>query len=860
LGIFKGFMKVFRKVFKSSNERTLEKLAPIVAQINELEGRYERYAENQFLEKAAELRKHIADDGDLDDILPDTFALVREAAKQTLGERHYDVQLLGGIFLHQGKITEMVTGEGKTLASTLPAALNALSGNGVHIVTTNDFLAARDTEWMGPIYRKFGLSVDCIRTNTPKAQRQGAYRADITYGQNNEFGFDYLRDNMEMAWEDKVQRPLHYAIVDEVDSILIDEARTPLIISGPAFESTDKYYRAFQVAKKLKEGNHYQIKVKEHSVVLTDDGIIEAERLIGEGSFYDGRNMDWPHHIDQALRGLHLFKKDRDYIVKDGQVIIVDEFTGRLMEGRHWSDGLHQAVEAKENLKIKEENQTLATITFQNYFRMYEKLAGMTGTAVTEATELMSIYSLDVVVIPTNMPLRRTSYPDMIYKTETEKYKAIVDQIASLNEEGRPVLVGTTSIDNSELLSRMIKRRGLDHEVLNAKHHEKEASIIAKAGQNGNITIATNMAGRGTDIKLGSGVADLGGLAIIGSERHEARRIDNQLRGRAGRQGDPGSSVFYLSLDDSMLKRFGGQWLQTIFTKLGMQEGEELQSGMVSRAIEKAQRRFEEFNFEIRKNLLDYDKVMDEQRKSVYSLRDSVMLGENLRGTVSEMITDEVWLAIDTYLKGNPDEDSWDKAGLADWANEKFLTTFSVNDLEGLKADAVAEMLTEKAMGSYDALETERGKELQDSIVQYVLLHTMDVKWKDHLRQMDILRSSVGLRGYGQKDPKMEYQREGFELFEEMRSSVATESTGLIFRVKVAEEQDRRSAWAGQQAMHSEFDAYDESREAAIAGSHAGGAPVEPYKREMPKVGRNDPCPCGSGKKYKKCCARLRES
>jgi len=855
LGIISGAKGVFRKVFKSSNERALEQLAPIVARINELESRYENFTDSQFLEETARFRERLHAGESLDDILPEVFALVREAAKQTLGERHFDVQLMGGIVLHQGKIAEMVTGEGKTLTATLPVSLNALTGRGVHIVTTNDFLASRDTEWMGPIYRKLGLTVGCIRTNTSKAERQAAYRADITYGQNNEFGFDYLRDNMEMSWEDRVQRELHYAIVDEVDSILIDEARTPLIISGPAFDSTDKYYRANQVAKQLKEGIHFQIKIKENSVVLTDEGIVEAERLIGQGSFYEGRNMDWPHHVDQALRALHLFKRDRDYIVKDGQVIIVDEFTGRLMEGRHWSDGLHQAVEAKENLKIKEENQTLATITFQNYFRMYEKLAGMTGTAATEAAELMSIYGLDVVVIPTNKPLRRSNHPDIIFRTEEEKFKAIIDQIVELHEQGRPVLVGTTSIENSERLSRMLSRRDIEHEVLNAKHHEKEAAIIAKAGQAGNVTIATNMAGRGTDIKLGEGVAERGGLAIIGTERHEARRIDNQLRGRAGRQGDPGSSVFYLSLDDQLLKRFGGERLKTIFTKLGMREGEELQSGMVSRAIERAQRRFEEFNFEIRKNLLEYDKVMDEQRKSVYSQRNRILRGEGLRETVAEMISDETRLAIDTYLVGSPGDETWDTKGLAAWAREKFLIEVMPKELEGLSPEQAAEKLNALALEAYDALEAERGKEFHESIIQYVLLHTIDVKWKDHLRQMDILRSSVGLRGYGQKDPKLEYQREGFELFEEMRASVAEEATGLIFRVKIADEADRMSAWSGQQAVHSEFDAYDRSREEAVAASHAGG-PAEPFRRKEPKIGRNDPCPCGSGRKYKKCCAR----
>ncbi|MFH1230841.1 MAG: preprotein translocase subunit SecA, partial [Planctomycetota bacterium] len=629
---------ILRKIFPSRNERIINSLWQVVDRINSFERVMQLYSDEQLRQKTDEFRQRLKEGQTLDDILPEAFAVVREASKRTTKMRHFDVQLIGGIVLHQGKIAEMVTGEGKTVVATLSAYLNALTSKPVHIVTVNDYLAKRDREWMGPIYELLGLTVGVIHAQMDNTERKFAYNCDITYGTNSEFGFDYLRDNMKATFESQVQRGYYYAIVDEVDSILIDEARTPHIISGPAEESTNDYYLAERVAKQLKKDSDYTIKEKENVVILTEQGIENAQKFVGVDSFYTGKNMEWPHHIEQALRAKELYHHDKEYIVKDNEVIIVDEFTGRLMPGRRWSDGLHQAIEAHENIKIREENQTLATVTLQNYFRMYEKLAGMTGTALTEAMEFFSIYKLEVVTIPTNQTLIRYTNPDMVFRTEEEKFDAIVEEIARINETGRPVLVGTTSIENSEKVSDKLKRQGIKHEVLNAKHHEREAQIIAKSGQPGAVTIATNMAGRGTDIVLGEGVAKLGGLHILGTERHEARRIDNQLRGRAGRQGDPGSSQFMLCLEDHILRVFAPQWVSQLLLKLGMVEGQPIESRMVSNAIEKAQKRMEAHNFDIRKQLLDYDKVMNEQRTLIYGQRQKMLKGENTKEMVMDMI------------------------------------------------------------------------------------------------------------------------------------------------------------------------------------------------------------------------------
>jgi len=846
------------KIFGTRNERLLRAMQPIVAHINSLEPKIQPLSNSELRAKTDEFRRRLASGETLDDILPEAFAVVREAARRTVKMRHFDVQLIGGIVLHQGKIAEMATGEGKTLVATLAAYLNGLTGKGVHIVTVNDYLARRDRAWMGPVYELLGLTVGVIQAPMGNAERKAAYAADVTYGTNNEFGFDYLRDNMKVRLEDQVQRELHYAIVDEVDSILIDEARTPLIISGPAYDTTTKYYEADRIARALKPGVHFEVKEKEQTVILTEAGIERAERLLGVDSFYTGRNMDWPHHIDQALRAHHLYKRDKDYIVKEGQVVIVDEFTGRLMPGRVWSDGLHQAIEAKERLKIKEENQTLATITLQNYFLLYEKLAGMTGTAATEAVEFDRIYGLDVVVIPTNRPLIRYTYPDVVYLTEDEKFEAIVREIETVHKSGRPILVGTISIEKSERLSKMLKARGIRHEVLNAKHHEREAEIIAKAGQMGNVTIATNMAGRGTDIVLGEGVAEIGGLHVIGSERHEARRIDNQLRGRSGRQGDPGSSRFFVSLEDDLMRIFAGDWVKKILARVGMGQGQELSHPIVSRAIEKAQRRVEEHNFEIRKHLLEYDEVMNEQRKIVYSQRQEVLKGENLKGIVFNMIDDRIASAIEEYLPRGLSRSEWNWEGLVLWMRKKFGVELTPGKLQEIGRDALEEFLYKKVEGVYEEREREIGPEAMREVERFVLLQVIDTKWKDHLHAMDQLKAGIGLRGYGQKDPKIEYKREGYELFSSMIESVKEDVTNYILKVKVEREaeQELEGIWSAQLAGHSQFSSFDKQRAEAMAASHRGEEAPKPYVRSGRKIGRNEPCPCGSGRKYKHCCGK----
>ncbi|MDP3786324.1 MAG: preprotein translocase subunit SecA, partial [Candidatus Omnitrophota bacterium] len=835
-----------------------------------------------------------------------------EAGKRNVNMRHFDVQLIGGMVLHEGKIAEMATGEGKTLVATLSAYLNALSGHGVHIVTVNDYLAKRDRYWMGPIYEFLGLTVGAIQHDMNDKERQAAYNCDITYGTNNEFGFDYLRDNMKYRLEDMVQRPLHYAIVDEVDSILIDEARTPLIISGPAEESTDKYYKAASIVKGLEKGakdeetkvesGDYIVDEKGHTVYLTEQGETKVVRAWGLEDMHNIESMEEKHCVEKALLAKELYKLDVEYVIKDGEVIIVDEFTGRLMPGRRWSDGLHQAVEAKEGVKIERENQTLATITFQNYFRMYDKLAGMTGTAATEAAEFSKIYILDVVVIPPNRFLIRTNYPDAIYKTEREKFNAVVEEIAQLYTKGQPVLVGTISIDKSERLSTMLKRRGVPHQVLNAKYHEMEAQIVAQAGRLKAVTIATNMAGRGTDILLGGNseamvndhfgqkgvepkdidpkekeemlskirvkveaehneVVKLGGLHVLGTERHEARRIDNQLRGRSGRQGDPGSSRFYLALEDDLMRIFGSDRIKFIMDKLGMEEGQSIEHPLVSRSIETAQKRVEAHNFEIRKQLLEYDNVMNKQREVIYSERRAILEGKDLKDYIFGMIESALDVAMDIHMNEKTRSDGWDIDGFSEWLHAKFAIA-PPPELFKAERQEIREKILEIATKSYEKREQSFGAEAMRHIEKTILLDMIDSKWKDHLYAIDILKEGIGLRAYGQVDPLIEYKNEGYAMFEDMFNRIQEDALEFIFRVQVVKEEKVRGVFDAvpQQFIHQEMQPLS-ARGPRTMGPHpmdVANAPADvkqaPIHRETPKVGRNDPCPCGSGKKYKKCC------
>jgi preprotein translocase subunit SecA len=885
---------LIKKVVGSKNERELRRIRPLVQRINQLESQVHPLSDEKLRVKTSEFKDRIEKGESLDDILPEAFAVVREAARRTLGERHYDVQLIGGIILHEGKISEMATGEGKTLVATLPAYLNALTGEGVHIVTVNDYLAKRDSEWMGVIYRFLGLSVGVILHELNDQERKKAYGCDITYGTNNEFGFDYLRDNMKFDIEDYVQRNLNYAIVDEVDSILIDEARTPLIISGPSEESTDKYYKINRIIPSLKQGKDYQLEEKSHTAFLTEEGVGRVEKLINVENLYDPRNIETLHHVNQALRAHTLFKRDVDYVVKDGQVVIVDEFTGRLMPGRRWSDGLHQAVEAKENVRIENENQTLATITFQNYFRMYKKLAGMTGTADTEAAEFRKIYNLDVVVIPTNMPLIRTNYPDVIYKTEEEKFHAVVREIKELYQAGRPVLVGTISIEKSERLSNLLRKQGIPHNVLNAKHHEREAEIIAQAGRVGAVTISTNMAGRGTDILLGGNpkflaktfvnegddeealkrahekalaivqkekekVVQLGGLHVLGTERHEARRIDNQLRGRAGRQGDPGSSRFYLSLEDDLLRIFGSERISHIMDRLGMEEDQPIEHGLVTKAIENAQRRVEAHNFEIRKHLLEYDNVMNKQREVIYSQRREVLTGEDLKESVMEMVEEQVEDIVDQFAdeKGHPED--WDLKGLQDSVFQQFSFRWSAPSGEdnGLNRNRLKELVVQKAKEIYLKKEEQLGAPMLRYLEKVIMLQAIDHHWKDHLLAIDQLKEGIGLRGYGQKDPLIEYQKEAYQMFLEMLDRIKSDTIEKLFAIQIAKEQGVKEVKAERKQTF--IMSRGEGMVQRAGGETEAGKGVT-VRREGKKVGRNDPCPCGSGKKYKKCCLPKEEA
>jgi preprotein translocase subunit SecA len=839
-------LNLLTKVFGSQNERELKRLQPIVDQINALEPATQALSDDELKAQTAVFKQRIEQGETLDDILPEAFATVREASMRTLKMRHFDAQLIGGIVLHQGKIAEMKTGEGKTLAATLPAYLNALSGKGVHIITVNDYLARRDTEWMGHIYHFLGQSVGTILHGLDDAERKAGYGSDITYGTNNEFGFDYLRDNMKFDYESLAQGYLNFAIVDEVDSILIDEARTPLIISGPAEKSTDLYYQINNLIPRLSKETHYTIDEKARNATLSEDGVARAEDLLKVDNIFDSKHIELLHHINQALKAHTLFKLDVDYIVKNGEVIIVDEFTGRLMPGRRYSEGLHQALEAKEGVKIENENQTLATVTFQNYFRIYDKLAGMTGTADTEATEFKKIYDLDVSVIPTNQPMIRKDFPDAIYKSRREKFDAAIEEIIELNKTGQPVLVGTISIDVSEGLSKKLKKRGVKHSVLNAKNHEGEAEIIAQAGQMGAVTISTNMAGRGTDIVLGEGVTELGGLHILGTERHESRRIDNQLRGRSGRQGDPGSSRFYLALEDDLLRIFGGERITGIMEKLGMEEGEPIEHNMISRAIENAQAKVEGHNFEIRKQLLEYDDVMNQQREVIYRQRREALTGKDLKSSVMEMIRDKTEEIADSHAAETVHAEEWDQKEIQEAVYKQFnfrLDTFDEETLDGLNRDGLAEMIYEAAGQRYETRESAVGADDFRQLERVVMLQTVDSLWKDHLLSMDHLKEGIGLRGYAQQNPLVVYKKEGYELFQDMIERVKEETLGILYRIQIAEPE--------------KIDEYSQPREQPMVFS-GGGEPErkKPQKRLAKKIGRNAPCPCGSGKKFKKCCGK----
>ncbi len=834
------------KVFGSKNERELKKLRPTVELINSLEPGIQAMSDEKLKGRTAEFKQRLENGEALDELLPEAFATVREASWRVLKMRHFDCQMIGGMVLHSGRIAEMKTGEGKTLVATLPAYLNALTGKGVHIVTVNDYLATRDTGWMGQIFTFLGMSVGTILHGLTDAERKEAYGSDITYGTNNEFGFDYLRDNMKFNRESLVQGDLHYAIVDEVDSILIDEARTPLIISGPAEQSTSLYYQVNSIIPRMRKEEDYTVDEKARSVVLTEEGVAKAEKALGVENLYDPSSIELLHHVNQALKAHTLFKLDVDYIVKDGEVIIVDEFTGRLMPGRRYSEGLHQALEAKENVKIENENQTLASITFQNYFRMYDKLSGMTGTADTEAAEFKKIYELEVAVVPTNKEMIRKDFADVIYKTKKEKYEAVLDEIVELNQVGQPVLVGTISIDVSEDLSTRLKKRGVKHEVLNAKHHEKEAEIIAQAGQKGAVTISTNMAGRGTDIVLGEGVPELGGLHILGTERHESRRIDNQLRGRSGRQGDPGSSRFYLSLEDDLLRIFGGERMSNIMDKLGMEEGEPIEHNLISRAIENAQSKVEAQNFDIRKHLLEYDDVMNQQREVIYRHRREALTGKNMKEAVEDMIRQKAEDIAYSFASERIPAEEWDWKGLEEAVFKQFLFRLPKLDqdaMDGLTADGLAQIVEEEAFERYKEKEEEFGEEDLRKVERHIMLQTVDSLWKDHLLSMDHLKQGIGLRGYAQQNPLVVYKKEGYEMFQGLIDRIQEETVAILFRIQLVQG-DSAEDLRRPKKQQMFYSSGEESRK------------KKPVQRKDKKVGRNEPCPCGSGKKYKKCCGK----
>ncbi|HET9961924.1 MAG TPA: preprotein translocase subunit SecA [Nitrospiraceae bacterium] len=893
---------ILNLIFGSKNDREIKALRPIVDRINGQESSLTPLSDHALADKTQEFKKRLEGGETLEEILPEAFAVCREMSRRRLNMRHFDVQLIGGMILHKGRIAEMKTGEGKTLVATLPLYLNALEGKGAHLVTVNDYLAKRDAQWMAQIYHALGLSVGVIQHDASflydptydaadkrlqhlrPCSRQEAYRADITYGTNNEYGFDYLRDNLIVSdLSQCVQRPLNFAIVDEVDSILIDEARTPLIISGPTDQTTDLYYRINAIIPQLKIEQDYTIEEKTKTASLTEDGNIRVEKLLGVDNLYDLKHMDLVHHVVKALQAYALYKRDVDYVVKDGEVIIVDEFTGRLMPGRRWSDGLHQAVEAKEGVKIANENQTLASVTFQNYFRMYKKLAGMTGTADTEAGEFAKIYNLDVNVVPTNRTMIRKDFADVVYRTEKEKFTAIVEEIKECHERGQPVLVGTISIEKSERLAGYLSRNGIKHNVLNAKFHEKEAEIVAQAGRKGAVTIATNMAGRGTDILLGGNadflfkrvlyqeenlpesrkleifeeikadcekdkqeVVALGGLHILGTERHESRRIDNQLRGRAGRQGDPGSSRFYLSLEDDLMRIFASERVSQLMLKLGMEEGVPIEHGMVTRAIANAQKKVEAHNFEIRKQLLEYDDVMNKQREVIYQHRHAVLAGEHIQEDIQDMIRDVVATLVDTYCPADQYSEEWDFNGLGESLQSQFNIDIThghgtvAEHFKDVGRDAVIEDIQKQVHQAYELKEQELGQELMRYLEKMLLLQVIDHHWKDHLLGMDHLRDGIGLRGYGQKDPLIEYKREGFDMFSAMMDRIKSDVLERLFRVQAVRGEQPPPPPEPTPLPRMVLNRSDEPAPQAA-------------QRPSDKVGRNDPCPCGSGKKYKKC-------
>ena len=857
-------MGLLEKIFGNYSEKEIKKIKPIVSKIEALGPEYEKLSDEELRGKTQEFKDRLAKGETLDDILPEAYAVVREAASRphVLNMRHFPVQLMGGIVMHQGRIAEMRTGEGKTLVATLPAYLNALEGKGVHVVTVNDYLAQRDSEWMGEVFRFLGLTVGCILNSMDNNERREAYACDITYGTNNEFGFDYLRDNMVVRKESMVQRDLHFAIIDEVDSVLIDEARTPLIISGSGSKSTDLYRVADLFVKQLKKGRilneeeamnplmkeelqeegDYILDEKAKSVVLTQEGIAKAEKFFNVDNLSDPENLELQHHINNALKANYNMHLDKDYVVHEGEIVIVDEFTGRMMPGRRYSDGLHQAIEAKENVQVRRESKTLATITFQNYFRLYSKLSGMTGTATTEETEFQEIYKLDVVEIPTNRPVARKDLQDVVYRTEAGKFRAVVRDIAEAHAKGQPVLVGTVTIDKSEELSKLLKREGIPHQVLNAKYHAKEAEIVALAGQMNAVTIATNMAGRGTDIKLGEGVAELGGLKIIGTERHESRRIDNQLRGRAGRQGDPGESRFYISLEDDLMRLFGSEKTMKLVDAMGMSEDEPIEAGMLTKAIENAQKKVEGNNFAVRKHLLEYDQVMNEQREVIYGERKRVLYGENLRESIMGMISQTIDRIIDAHISDEQMPEEWDMNALS----ESFSAIIPIGRIN-IKEDAMEKMTKEKLKENlkklgvqlYELKEKEIGdEERMRELERVVLLRVIDQKWMDHIDDMDQMRQGIGLHAYAQRDPLIEYKFAAYDMFEEMSNHIQEDTLKILYRVRIETEAKREEV---QKPMFTNKD---------------DSAVKQPKKRAEEKVGRNDPCPCGSGKKYKQCCGR----
>lgn len=782
------FDKFFDRLFNGSNEKEIKKIRKIVEQqINPLEDGLKKLSDSSLANKTNEFKARLAKGETLDDILPEAFAVIREASRRVLGMRHFDTQLIGGIILHRGNIAEMCTGEGKTLVATAPVYLNALEGKGVHVITVNDYLAKRDSEWMGQVYKFLGLSVGLIIHDLDFNQRKIAYNSDITYGTNNEFGFDYLRDNMVTSLDQMVQRPLHYCLIDEVDSILIDEARTPLIISGPGQKSTDDYYTVAKLVPQLKKEEDYTIDEKQKTVAPTEAGVAKMEKLLHVENLYDAENLELNHLFVQALRAQTMMTRDKDYVVKDGEVVIVDEFTGRLMYGRRYSDGLHQAIEAKEGLEVQRESQTLATITFQNYFRMYDKLAGMTGTAKTEEQEFIKIYGLPVLQVPTNKPIQRKDLPDVIFKNKRGKYKAVVREVERRHATGQPILIGTTSIEQSEELSHMLDQANIPHSVLNAKYHEREAAIVALAGQKGAVTIATNMAGRGTDISLGEGVAELGGLAIIGTERHESRRIDNQLRGRAGRQGDPGSSQFFLSLEDDLLRIFGGDNIKSFMEKMGLEEDEPINSRMVSNAIQKAQKRVEARNFDIRKYVLEYDDVMNQQRKVVYDQRRKILEGEDMKDQILSMVDNIIEKGMETYADPKLYPEEWDFAGLLKYAEKYFLAPgdLKLEEIEDMSREEVEDKLKTMAHETYNAREESIGSPMMRELEKAVMLKVVDSKWMEHLDDMDMLKEGISLRSYGQRNPIVEYKVEAFDIFEEMQQAMMETIILYLYHIQI---------------------------------------------------------------------------